>query len=149
MTTTTTAHLKRFIRLTDIINTCVTLSQTTGPTVRNVLHSGSLKTVQKGLCKIDVCTEADLRIQKTIQENLKALFPRSRIICEEEESSIDSSIKSVITPEQVFRQIKTQNFAFTPEILALQSKLRRPKFQGYLNELLSINEEKFMSSADF
>jgi hypothetical protein len=45
MTTQTTAQLKRFIRLNDIINTCVTLSQTTGPTVRNVLHSGSLNTV--------------------------------------------------------------------------------------------------------
>ena len=99
MTTATTAHLKRFIRLNDVINSCVTLSQTTGPTVRNVLHSGSLNTVQKGLCKIDVCTEADLRIQKTIQENLKALFPRARIICEEEESSIDPSIKAAITPE--------------------------------------------------
>lgn len=99
MTTSTTAHLKRFIRTTDIINTCVTLSQTTGATVRKVLHSGSLNTVQKGICKIDVCTEADLRIQKTIQENLKELFPRSRIICEEEESSIDESIKAVITPD--------------------------------------------------
>lgn len=82
----TAAQLKRFIRLSDIINTCVTLSQTTGPTVRKVLHAGSLNTVQKGLCKNDVCTEADLRIQKTIQDNLKQLFPRARIICEEEES---------------------------------------------------------------
>jgi fructose-1,6-bisphosphatase/inositol monophosphatase family enzyme len=75
------------------------VSQTTGPTVRKVLNAGSLNTVQKGVCKSDVCTEADLRIQKTIQENLREIFPRSKIICEEEDSSIDSSIKAVISPD--------------------------------------------------
>ena len=83
------SQAKRYVRLTDIINSCVTLSQTTGPTVRKVLTEGSLNTVQKGISKADVCTEADLRIQKTIQENLKALFPRAKIICEEEDSQID------------------------------------------------------------
>ena len=87
------------MRLTDIINTCVLLSQTTGPTVRKVLSAGSLNTVQKGVCKSDVCTEADLRIQRTIQENLKALFPRAKIICEEEDSQINESIKAVINPD--------------------------------------------------
>ena len=90
---------KHFVRLTDIINTCVLLSQTTGPTIRKVLTAGSLNTKQKGVCKSDVCTEADLRIQRTIQENLKEIFPRSKIICEEEDSAIDSSIKAVINPD--------------------------------------------------
>lgn len=44
--------------------------------------------------------------------------------------------------------MKSQSYAITPEILSIQSKLRKSKFQGYLNELISINEEKFMSSAD-
>jgi len=88
-----------FIKLTDVINACVILSQTAGPTVRKVLSSGLLNTTQKGLCKSDVCTEADLRIQKTIQHNLAMLFPRARIICEEEDSSIDESTPSALQPD--------------------------------------------------
>ena len=92
MTSITSAS--RFIKLSEVINACVVLSQTTGPTIQKVLSSSAgLNTVQKGLCKSDVCTEADLRIQKTIQHNLKELFPRARIICEEEDSSIDESFQ--------------------------------------------------------
>ena len=91
--------MSRLIKLSDVMNTCVTLSQSTGPTVRKVQASGSLGTFQKGQSKMDVCTEADLRIQKTLHHNLKALFPRARIICEEEESDIDSSIQPSIQPD--------------------------------------------------
>ncbi len=78
--------LKRTVKLSDIINSCVVLAQTAGPTVRQVIREDSLNTVQKGLCKSDVCTDADLRIQKTIQHNLKALYPAARLICEEDDS---------------------------------------------------------------
>lgn len=54
--------LKRTVKLTDIINSCVVLTQTSGPTVRQVLQDDCLNTVQKGHCKSDVCTDADLRI---------------------------------------------------------------------------------------
>jgi 3'-phosphoadenosine 5'-phosphosulfate (PAPS) 3'-phosphatase len=37
---------------------------------------------------------------------------------------------------------------FTPEILALSSKVRRGHYQRYLNDLISINEEEFMSASD-
>lgn len=96
---TTPQRLKRFVKLSDIINECVVLSQTTGPTVRKVLEEGALNTFQKGHCKSDVCTEADLRIQKTIQHNLKALYPQARIICEEEDSSIDETTQPSILPD--------------------------------------------------
>lgn len=86
----TSTCLTKFVKLSEVMNACVVLSQTTGPSVRKVLAGGSLGTFQKGLCKIDVTTEADLQIQKTISHNLKALFPRARIICEEEDSLINS-----------------------------------------------------------
>jgi 3'-phosphoadenosine 5'-phosphosulfate (PAPS) 3'-phosphatase len=91
--TSLTSQASRFVKLSDVINACVVLSQTTGPQVHKVLTSGALNAIQKGECKMDVCTEADLRIQKTIQHNLKELFPRARLICEEEDSSIDESIR--------------------------------------------------------
>jgi 3'-phosphoadenosine 5'-phosphosulfate (PAPS) 3'-phosphatase len=81
--------ITRQVKLSDVMNACVTLSQSTGPTVRKVIQNGNLNTMQKGLCKYDICTEADLKIQKTIQHNLRALFPQARVICEEEDSSID------------------------------------------------------------
>ena len=61
-----TQAMTRFTKISEIMNACVVLSQTTGPTVRKVLAAGQLNTVQKGACKNDVCTEADLRVQRTI-----------------------------------------------------------------------------------
>lgn len=90
---------RRYIKINDVINACVVLSQSTGPTVNKVLQAGQLNTVQKGLCKMDVTTEADLRIQKTIQHNLRELFPRARVICEEEDSSIDESYEPSLQPD--------------------------------------------------
>ncbi len=98
--TTTTNSIKRFVKLNDVLNACITLSQTTGPTIRQVIQSGALNTTQKGLCKSDVCTEADLQIQTTIQHNLKALFPRARIIAEEDDSIIkESKLQPSIQPD--------------------------------------------------
>jgi len=92
-------RLKRTVKLSDIINSCVVISQTSGPTVRKVLEEGSMNVVQKSMSKMDVCTEADLRIQKTISHNLRALFPNAKIVCEEEESQINESTRPSIQPE--------------------------------------------------
>jgi fructose-1,6-bisphosphatase/inositol monophosphatase family enzyme len=75
----------KFVKLHELLNTCVLLSKTAGNTVRNVQKSGTLNVFQKGICQKDVCTEADLRIQKTIQHNLKQLYPGARVICEEDD----------------------------------------------------------------
>ena len=67
-----TNQLTKYVKLNELLNACIVLAQTTGPTIQSVLQSGKpMKTMQKGMCKIDICTEADLRIQKTIQHNLK------------------------------------------------------------------------------
>ena len=62
MSTQSAKLVSRYTKLSDIMNTCVTLAQSTGPTVRRVMASGSLGTFQKGQSKMDVCTEADLKI---------------------------------------------------------------------------------------
>ena len=67
----------RYVRLHDLINTCVLLSKTANQAVNQALTQGSMNIVQKGDSKLDLCTEADLRIQKTISMNLKELYPRS------------------------------------------------------------------------
>lgn len=115
---TTMQRLKRTVKISDLINACVVLSQSSGPTVRRVLEGGSLNTMQKGDCKLDICTEADLRIQKTIQHNLAALFPHAKLICEEEESQINESMKPSMQPDQVLKVIRRQA-VLTPEILSV------------------------------
>jgi 3'-phosphoadenosine 5'-phosphosulfate (PAPS) 3'-phosphatase len=101
----TTAVLKspkmmsRFVKISDVMNACVTLSQSTGSTVKKVQKSGSLNIQQKGVCKMDICTEADLIIQKTLSHNLKALFPQARVICEEDETEIHESVKPTLQPD--------------------------------------------------
>lgn len=53
---------KSTVKLHELINTCVLLSQGAGAVVRQVQKSGSLGAFQKGQCALDVCSEADLRM---------------------------------------------------------------------------------------
>jgi 3'-phosphoadenosine 5'-phosphosulfate (PAPS) 3'-phosphatase len=110
--------------------------------------STGLQTKQKGLCKYDVCTEADLKIQSTIQYNLKALFPKARVICEEEDSSIDESMTPSLQPDQVLKIMKRKSF-FTPEILSYQASVRKQGFERYLNDLSKLGEGHFINSSDY
>ena len=48
MSTQSAKLVSRYTKLSDIMNTCVTLAQSTGATVRRVMASGSLGTFQKG-----------------------------------------------------------------------------------------------------
>jgi hypothetical protein len=70
------------------------------------------------------------------------LFPRARIICEEEDDQIDESIAPSLQPDQVLRLNKRQGL-FTPEILSISAKGRREKYSRYLNDLLEVNPEAF------
>jgi len=50
---------------------------------------------------MDICTEADLRMQKTISYNLRHLYPKSNVICEEDDQEIPASIKPSVHPDQI------------------------------------------------
>jgi fructose-1,6-bisphosphatase/inositol monophosphatase family enzyme len=64
--------------------------------VRRVQNSGRLSVVQKGLCSMDICTEADLRMQKTISYNLKHLYPKAKVICEEDDQELPKDIRASV-----------------------------------------------------
>lgn len=68
---------RKFVKLHDLVNACIVLSKTSNLAVSQVLKRGSIGAVQKGDSKLDLCTEADLRIQKTLSHNLRNLYPRS------------------------------------------------------------------------
>jgi fructose-1,6-bisphosphatase/inositol monophosphatase family enzyme len=55
-----------------------------------------LSVVQKGLCSMDICTEADLRMQKTISYNLKHLYPKAKVICEEDDQELPKDIRASV-----------------------------------------------------
>jgi len=77
---------------------------------------------------------------------LKALYPNSKIICEEDDSKISPDIKACIQPDQLLK-LRTTNELFTPELLQKSSRLRRVQYQKYLNDLLELNEE-FLEASD-
>ena len=60
---------------------CIYLSEECGKIIRQVHESNDLKTVQKGV--ENPVTIADLRVQKTIEVVLNALYPSLNVMGEE------------------------------------------------------------------
>lgn len=80
-------------------------------------NSGNIGTQQKDKNEGPV-TQADLRVQKTIESTLKALYPSLVIQGEEEKTSIDK-YESAITPDQVRKAFINQ------DLLNEKHKVRR------------------------
>jgi fructose-1,6-bisphosphatase/inositol monophosphatase family enzyme len=97
------------IKLSQVVNACVVLSQTAGTVIRQRAPKSKIGLIQKGASSLDVCTETDLRIQRNLQYNLKALYPKAKIICEEDEAMISSDITPTILPDQVLREVQNQS----------------------------------------
>lgn len=89
------------VRIAELVNTCVNLSQRSGQIISKVQNKGAMAVVQKGVSSSDVFTEADLSIQKTLHHNLKLLYPKATIICEEDDKDIPDHIQPVVQPDQV------------------------------------------------
>eukprot|EP00347_Sterkiella_histriomuscorum_P005803 403355212 len=120
------------------MNVLVHLSQRATNIIKVVQHETSLNIVQKGHCPSDVVTKIDLQIQKTIQYNLKQLYPKARIICEEDEESIDDDIRPNIMPDELLK-LKNKQKIFEPEVLHNQASIRRLQYLKYIEDLLDFN----------
>ena len=72
--------------MADFLSVCIFLSEECGKVIREVEESGQLKTQSKGMA--GPVTEADLRVQKTLEENLRAIYPELRLMGEESSESI-------------------------------------------------------------
>lgn len=93
--------MSKFVRIHELMNTCVILSAQAGNTVRGIVNSGALNVVHKAAEFKDVTTDADLIIQRTVHYNLSQLYPKAKFVCEEEDSMIPERIKPSITPDRV------------------------------------------------
>ena len=96
------------INVAEFMSVCIYLAEECGKIIRQVEESGDLKTQEKG--KDGPVTVADLRVQKTLEVNLKALYPTLRVQGEESAASI-ANVDSAVDPSQVTDQIK--NFITT------------------------------------
>jgi 3'-phosphoadenosine 5'-phosphosulfate (PAPS) 3'-phosphatase len=65
------------INVAEFISVLIYLAEESGKIIRQVEESGDLKTQEKG--KDGPVTVADIRVQKTIESNLLALYPSLNI----------------------------------------------------------------------
>ena len=79
------------------------MSEECGKVIRQVEASGDKKTKEKA--KDDPVTIADLRVQKTLETNLNALYPTLRIIGEETAVSLEN-ISSATEPSQITPDVR-------------------------------------------
>lgn len=130
--------MRNSIKLHSLVNTCVLLAQQSTKIIKALCQDqAAIHSVQKGLSPADVCTEADLRIQKTIQHNLERLYPSSKVVCEEDPQAIPDSYEVSIQPDDLLQLRKEK--IFTNEVLANCAKQRRGQYVSYLSDLLELN----------
>lgn len=104
----TTEHVD--INVAEFLSVCIFLSEECGKVIRDVWSSGDLKKQEKG--KEGPVTIADIRVQKTIEENLKALYPTLNIQGEESKESTDA-VDSAVSSDKITEATKkfvTQDF---------------------------------------
>lgn len=77
--------------------------------LQNVRKVSNFTKLMKGSSSADVFTEADVHIQNTVVHNLKQLYPRARIIGEEDESAhMISTDRPFIEPDQINKDLISQ-----------------------------------------
>ena len=86
------------INVADFLSVCIYLSEECGKIIRQVEESGDLKTQEKG--KDGPVTQADLRVQKTLEVCLNHIYPSLRIQGEESAASI-ANIQSAVDPRKI------------------------------------------------
>ena len=91
------------INIAEFISVCIFLSEECGKIIRRVEESGDLKTIQKG--EENPVTLADITVQKTLEVNLKYLYP-SLIVQGEESDESTANVESAIDPSSITAEIK-------------------------------------------
>ena len=81
-----TPKLYEDINVAEFLSVCVYLSEESGKIIRQVEESGQHQTKSKGI--ENPVTVADLRVQKTLEVCLKALYPTLRVQGEESKESM-------------------------------------------------------------
>ena len=129
------------INLAEFLSVCIFLSEECGKIIRQVKDDGKNTNIT---AKSEPVTEADLRIQKTIEVCLKSLYPTLKVKGEESKESIQD-IEPAIKPEQITKDIK--QFITTEKLNAShfgrQSYIEKLRKTYSVEEIQSENFETF------
>ena len=120
------------INLAEFLSVCIFLSEECGKVIREVEESGILKTMSK--TDNSPVTIADIKVQKTIEECLGALYPTLNIQGEESKESMEQ-VDAAITHEVITKARKT----FIPSSFLNDSHNRR---SGYIQSLRKTYDEE-------
>ena len=91
------------ISVAEFLSAGIYLAEQSGRLIRDVWNSGKLSTTEKDYGEGPV-TEADLRVQRTIEYNFKQLFP-SLTIQGEEDPATYAHYQPVLQPEEVNKSL--------------------------------------------
>lgn len=91
------------INLAEFLSVCIYLSEECGKVIRDVAASGNLQTQSKGLD--NPVTIADIKVQKTIEDNLRHIYPTLNIQGEESKESMEG-IEPAVAPGSIPEALK-------------------------------------------
>jgi len=122
------------INVAEFISVCVFLSEECGKIIRRVEESGDLKTISKGAD--NPVTIADITVQKTLEVNLKHIYPTLQVQGEESAESI-ANVDSAVDPSSITAQVR--NF-ITTDMLNQKHDQRREWISNVLREYYTEDE---------
>ena len=138
------------------MQTCIQLAEVAGKIIRKVHNSGKYDAHDKSnVGFMDLFTIADVQIQKTIEHNLKSLYPYAKIIGEEDEQYLDGLLPELQPDEIDLGMIKERILA--DFFRARKEELKKYKDQefvgkDYVNlieeEALQCNQEDMVFCID-
>ena len=128
------------VSVSEFLSVSINLAEQCGKVIRSVYDSGDLSTKLKDGGDGPV-TVADFQVQKTIETNLKTLFPEIQIRGEEEKALTDK-YESAFGAETLSKTILSQDFLN-------KSQASRKEFLGLLKKTSYPNEDEFEVEANF
>ena len=121
------------IKVNEFMSVSITLAEQCGKIIRQVHSSGDLKMQQKG--QEGPVTIADLKVQKSIEENLKHYFPGLLVMGEEEKASYDK-YESAVKPGDLSKDTISEEFL-------------QKKFEERKEFLKTLREGAYKDESDF
>jgi len=122
------------INVAEFLSVAIFLSEECGKIIRNVKESGDLGQVSKD--DTSPVTVADLKVQKTLEVNFKALFPTLHVQGEESKESIEN-VESSVNADQITDGVKK---FIKADFLAAKHQTRMDMIKNELSQTYSTDD---------
>lgn len=133
--------------MAEFLSVTIYLSEKCGDVIREIQASGNLQTSQKDKVTdtLNPVTIADIRVQKTIEENLRAIWPNLKIQGEEAAADL-ATVESAVNPSDV--TVEVRNF-IKSDFLADSQKSRQDFIAEHLLKHYSADEVSTLNFESF